>query len=185
MSYQNPFDFENPLELLIRLFGTQIDTYLLEPEALRKRFGEWVRKIRLEKTRPRNYNGRTSHMTEAVFAMRFNAAWWHLFHQICSKGERWVRKLEAGEVPLNPGIIMCVAMALNADELESALLLEAAGWNGWMGFILRRLVAELNICNIVEDETSLTLAEVKHLLQLQLEVSYKEAYRVLSNLFAS
>lgn len=185
MSYQNPFDFERPFELLTRLFGTQVDTFLEEPQTLRKRFGEWTKKIRLEKTWPRDAQNTSSHMTEAIFAARFNAAWWHVFHQLCSKGERWVRKLEAGQVPLNPGVIMCVAMALDVDELESALLLEAAGWGGWISFILRRIVTILSICDIVENETGLTLEEVKHLLQLQLEAECKEAHRVLSSIYAS
>ncbi len=182
---QNPFDFEKPLELLNRLFGIQVDTFLQEPQALRKRFGEWAKKIRLEKTWPPDTQNPAAHMTEAVFAARFNAAWWRVFGQICSKGERWVRKLEAGEVPLNPGIIMCVAMALDADELESALLLEAAGWGGWISLVLRRIASILSICDVVENEAGLTLDEVKHLLLLRLEVECREAYRLLSSAYAS
>ena len=183
MSYQTPFDFERPYEHLNRLFGTQIDTYLQEPDALRKRYGEWVKKIRLEKKWLRHYRGKVSHMTEAVFAARFNAAWWSLFHQVSAKSARWVRKLEAGETPLNPGVLMCVALALDVDELEAALLLEAGGWSGWVSFTQRRLGTVHGICDIVDNEAGLTLDEVKHLLQLHLEVARKEAYRLLCSIY--
>ncbi len=170
-------------ERLEELFGETLDNYLLDDQERRNLFGEWVRRIRESKARPADYIGRQRTMSQAALATRCTLVWWEMFHEQRAWDARWVRKLEAGEVELSQALVACLVVALGATDYEAAILLELAGYNGWLALVASRLGAHSTLLPDLQDHSlPYDPKERASLLELRIRVVIREVYRRLQAL---
>ena len=161
-------DVQDTRQRLQEYLGEALHNYLLSPQERNQLIGSWVTRIRKSKKRPpRSAShqqpasrehlpiraGRQKAMSQATLATRCTLVWWDMFHEARAWDARWVRKLEAGQVELNQRLVACLLVALKATEYEAAMLLEVAGYGGFMALVASRLGTPVTILLDLQDKS--------------------------------
>jgi hypothetical protein len=188
-------------------FGDDISAYLYTPAEQRALFGKWLKIIRqsrppLDKTppvpRPRRLSfvnrkvraastgeaqdRRSKCLSQGDLGVKAYEAWKALFGSWRSFDDRTIRKLEDGkDIVLTQQLVLCLAVALEADDEELAILFEAAGFSGWNSYKARRLGVGASILTYIEqgaeDHVGKTLQakEILHVLKLRMQAEITDA----------
>lgn len=192
-------DIEHTRERLEEYLGEALENYLLSPQERNRLFGDWVKRIRRSKGRlpdsvgPQKpmsqkgrlpaHAGRQRTMSQATLATRCTLVWWRMFNEVRSWDARWVRKLEAGKVELNQRLVACLMVALRATEYEAAMLLELAGYSGWMALLASRLGTRSTILPDLQDNAlPYDPDERAKLLEIRIRVVINEVSRRLTGI---
>jgi len=129
-------------------------------EAGNRRVGDWnritreghptARKPKSKKPNNREQQHRPARrrcMSACEQATQFAFAYYELTDEWHPFGEKWIRRLDLGQVAiLTVCHIEAAARSLHADEYERALLYEAAGRNGWTSLLVQKSAAILARC---------------------------------------
>ncbi len=184
-------------------FGDRGPLFLYSTDAQQRLLGHWLKIIRecrpsdkrpSKTRRPRHVrrggksqdtalhqDQRSKCLSQAGLALRAIDASKALFDEELFFDDRLIRKIEAGEVPLNRRLVLCLAVALRADKHEIAILFDAAGYNGWDWYKTEVRMARSSILTSMERGAQehqikkLTSPEILHVIKLWMDAEFSDA----------